>query len=72
MNFRAIYKKGFNSVGLSGDTNTWGLEIGDSGIKAVKASSRDGKLFVEAIDRIDYSSQDHEITLKSRNLLKAR
>jgi len=51
MNFKAIYKKGFSSVGLSGDKSTWGLEIGESGIKAVKAGSRDGKLFVEAIDR---------------------
>jgi type IV pilus assembly protein PilM len=70
MNFRAIYKKGFSSVGLSGDKSTWGLEIGESGIKAVKASSRDGKLFVEAIDRIDYSSQDHESTLTKPELIE--
>jgi type IV pilus assembly protein PilM len=71
MNFREIYKKGFNSVGLSGDKSAWGLEIGDSGIKAVKASSRDGELFVEAIDRIDYSSLDHEITPKKPELIES-
>ncbi|MGR3293916.1 MAG: pilus assembly protein PilM [Candidatus Scalindua sp.] len=70
MNFREIYKKGLSSVGLSGDKSAWGLEIGDSGIKAVKASSRDGKLFVEAIDRIDYSSQGDEIALKKPELIE--
>jgi len=70
MNFREIYKKGLNSVGLSGDKSAWGLEICDSGIKAVKASSRDGKLFVEAVDRIDYSSQGDEITLKKPELIE--
>ncbi len=70
MNFREIYKKGFNFVGLSGDKSAWGLEIGDSGIKAIKASFRDGKLFVEAIDRIDYASQDDESTLKKPELIE--
>ncbi|MBC8551710.1 MAG: pilus assembly protein PilM [Candidatus Brocadiales bacterium] len=70
MNLREIYEKGSNSIGLSGDKSAWGLEIGDSGIKAVKASSRDGKLFVEAIDRIDYSSQGEETTLKKPELIK--
>ncbi len=83
MNIRAIYEKWSNSVGLSGDKSVWGLEIGDGGIKAAKASFHDGKLIVEAIDRIDYSSQNHEITLdkpgrvedaigifKERNLIK--
>ncbi len=70
MNFKEIYKKGANSIGLSGDKSAWGLEIGDSGIKAVKASSRDGKLLVEAIDRIDYSSQGDEITLKKPELIE--
>ena len=70
MNFREIYKKGFNAVGLSGDKSAWGLEICDSGIKTVKASSRDGELFVEAIDRIDYSSQGDEITLKKPDLIE--
>ena len=40
MNFRAIYKKGLDSVRLSGGKSAWGLEIGDSGLKAVKASAR--------------------------------
>ncbi len=71
MNFRAIYKKGFNAVGLSGDKSAWGLEIGDSGIKTVKASFRDGELFVEAIDRIDYSLQEHEITPKKPELIES-
>ena len=70
MNFREIYEKGSNSIGLSSDKRAWGLEIGDSGIKAVKASFRDGKLFVEAVDRIDYSSQDSEITLKKPELIE--
>ena len=70
MNLREIYEKGSNSIGLSGDKSAWGLEIGDSGIKAVKASSRDGKLFVEAIDRIDYSSQSDETTLKKPELIE--
>ncbi|MCR4290838.1 MAG: pilus assembly protein PilM [Candidatus Scalindua sp.] len=70
MNFREIYEKGFNSIGLSGDKSAWGLEIGDSGIKAVKAGSRDGKLVVEAIDRINYSSQSDETTLKKPKLIE--
>ena len=70
MNFREIYEKGSSSIGLSGDKSAWGLEIGDSGIKAVKASSRDGKLFVEAIDRIDYSLQGDEIALKKPELIE--
>jgi type IV pilus assembly protein PilM len=70
MNFREIYKKGSSFVGLSGDKTAWGLEIGNSEIKAVKASSRDGKLFIEAIDRIDYSSQGDEIALKKPDLIE--
>ena len=70
MSFREIYKKGASSIGLSGDKRAWGLEIGDSGIKAVKASFREGKLFIEAIDRIDYSSQDGEITLKKSEFIE--
>ncbi|KHE93521.1 MAG: pilus assembly protein PilM [Candidatus Scalindua rubra] len=70
MNFREIYEKGFNSIGLSGGKSAWGLEIGDSGIKAVKASSRDGKLVVEAIDRIDYSPQGDETTIKKPKLIE--
>jgi len=70
MNFRDIYKKGSSSIGLSGDKSTWGLEIGDGGIKAVKASFRDGKLSVEAIDRVDYSSQGGEVTLKKQKLIE--
>jgi Tfp pilus assembly PilM family ATPase len=36
----------------------------------VKASSRDGELFVEAIDRIDYSSLNYEITPKKPELIE--
>ena len=71
MSFRAIYKKGFSAVGLSEDKSAWGLEISDSGIKTVKASSRDGELFVEAIDRIDYPSPEHEITPKKSELIES-
>ncbi len=70
MNFRKIYKKASCSIGLSGGKNTWGLEIGDSGIKAVKASFLEGKLSIEAVDRIDYSSQDGENALKKPELLE--
>ncbi len=71
MNFRSIYKKGFNSIGLSADKSAWGLEIGDSGIRAVKASSRDGELLVGAIDRIDYSSLEQEFTPKKPELIES-
>ena len=37
----------------------------------MKASSRDGELFVEAIDRIDYSSPEHEITPKKSELIES-
>ena len=70
MNLRKIYKKGSSSIGLSGDKSTWGLEIGDGGIKAVKASFREGKLFVEAIDRVDYSLQDSESALNKQELIE--
>ena len=70
MNFREIYKKGFNSVGLSGDKSAWGLEIGDSELRAVKARSRDGELIIEAIDRIDFSSEEHDAALKSTVIIE--
>ena len=70
MNFIEIYKKGSSSVGLSGNKSAWGLEIGDCGIKAVRASVHEVKLSVEAVDRIDYSSQDGEITLKKPELIE--
>ena len=69
MNFRAIYKKGLDSVRLSGGKSAWGLEIGDSGLKAVKASARDRELYIEAIDRIDYSSIEHGIASKKPDLI---
>ncbi len=62
MNISAIYNKAGKSA--------WGLEIGDRGIKAVKASSRDGQLFVETIDRIDYPSQDNESALNKPKLIE--
>ncbi len=70
MSLREIYKKGFNSVGLSGNKTAWGLEIGDAGIKAVRASFHDGKLIVEAIDRIDYPLQGYEAALKKQELIE--
>ena len=70
MSFREIYKKGLDFVRLSGGKSTWGLEIGDSGLKAVKASARDRELYIEAIDRIDYSSIEHEITSKKPDLIE--
>lgn len=70
MNFREIYKKASCSIGLSGGKSTWGLEIGDSGIKAVKANFLEGKLSIEAVDRIDYSSQDGENALTKPELLE--
>ncbi|GAX61413.1 Tfp pilus assembly protein PilN [Candidatus Scalindua japonica] len=70
MNFKDIYKKGFSAIGLSGNKSAWGLEICDSSIKAVKASFRDGQLFVEAIDRIGFLSQDHERSLKKPELIE--
>ncbi len=35
--------------------STWGLEIGDSELKATKVKFQDGKLLIEAIDRIEIS-----------------
>ncbi len=70
MNFIEIYKKGSSFVGLSGNKSAWGLEIGDNGIKAVRASFHESKLSVEAVDRIDYSSQDGKITLKKPELIE--
>ncbi len=55
MNIRKIYKLGISPFKLSINKSVWGLEIGDKGLKAVKASFRDGELFVDAIDKIDYS-----------------
>lgn len=70
MNFSAAYSKVLGSVRLSGDKSAWGLETGDSELKAVKASTRDGELFVEAIDRIDYSSIDHGNMLKKPEIIE--
>ena len=71
MNFRTIYKKGLDSVRLPGGKSAWGLEIGNSGLKAVKASARDRELYIEAIDRIDYSSIEHESTSKKPELTES-
>ncbi|KKL27245.1 hypothetical protein LCGC14_2387110, partial [marine sediment metagenome] len=62
----------------------WGLEIGDKELKAAKVGFRNGKLFVEAIDRFEYSSIKQEMTVgeselteeavnvfKKRNLISA-
>ena len=70
MSFREIYKKGLDSVRLSGGKSAWGLEIGDSGLKAVKASARDRELYIEVIDRIDYSSIEHGTTSKKPELIE--
>jgi Tfp pilus assembly PilM family ATPase len=70
MNFREIYKKVSCSIGLSGSKSTWGLEIGDNGIKTVKARFHEGKLSIEAVDRVDYSSQDGENALKKPELIE--
>jgi type IV pilus assembly protein PilM len=60
MNIKEIYRLGISPFKLSINKSAWGLEIGEKGLKAVKASFRDGELFVDAIDRIDYSSIGHE------------
>ena len=70
INFSAAYSKVLGSVRLSGNKSAWGLEVGDSGLKAVKASARDGELFIEAVDRIDYSSIDHGNTLKKPEIIE--
>ena len=70
MSFREIYKKGLDSVRLSGGKSAWDLEIGDSGLKAVKASARDRELYIEVIDRIDYSSIEHGTTSKKPELIE--
>ena len=70
MNIREIYRSGINLFKLPINKSVWGLEIGEKGLKAVKASFRDGELFVDAIDRIDYSSIDHENKPKNSELVE--
>ncbi len=59
MNINKIYRSGISLFKLPINKSAWGLEIGERGLKAVKASFRDGELFVDAIDEIGYST-DHE------------
>ncbi len=70
MNISEIYRIGINSVKLPWNKSAWGLEIGGQGLKAVKASFRGGELFVDAIDRIDYSSIDHKNRHKTLELVE--
>ncbi len=70
MNISEIYRSGINLFKLPINRSVWGLEIGEKGLKAIKASFRDGELFVDAIDRIDYSSTDHENRPKNPELIE--
>jgi Tfp pilus assembly PilM family ATPase len=60
--FGNLYKKGFGLLKQSRGNTVWGLEIGDKELKAAKVGFRNGKLFVEAIDRFEYSSINQEMT----------
>jgi Tfp pilus assembly PilM family ATPase len=60
--FGNLYKKGFGLLNQSRGNTAWGLEIGDKELKAAKVGFRNGKLFVEAIDRFEYSSINQEMT----------
>jgi len=60
--FGNLYKKGFGLLNQSRGNTAWGLEIGDKELKAAKVGFRNGKLFVEAIDRLEYSSINQEMT----------
>ncbi len=56
MNIREIYRLGISPFKLSTNKSVWGLEIGDKRLKAVNACFSEGKLFIDSIDVIDYSS----------------
>ena len=60
--FGNLYKKGFGLLNQSRGNTAWGLEIGDKELKAAKVGFRNGKLFVEAIDRVEYSAINQEMT----------
>ncbi|MEE9260234.1 MAG: hypothetical protein V3U40_03880 [Candidatus Scalindua sediminis] len=66
--FGNLYKKGFGLLNQSGGNTAWGLEIGDKELKAAKVGFRNGKLFVEAIDRFEYSSIKQEMTVGESEL----
>ncbi len=66
--FGNLYKKGFGLLNQSRGNTAWGLEIGDKELKAAKVGFRNGKLFVEAIDRFEYSSIKQEMTVGESEL----
>jgi type IV pilus assembly protein PilM len=70
MNFGNIYKKGLGSLNPSRGKGTWGLEIGDKELKAAKVRFRNGKLLVEAIDRVEYSTVNQGMTLGNPELIE--
>ncbi|MEE8190915.1 MAG: hypothetical protein V3T79_04890, partial [Candidatus Scalindua sediminis] len=58
----------FGLLNQSRGNTAWGLEIGDKELKAAKVGFRNGKLFVEAIDRLEYSSIKQEMTVGESEL----
>ncbi len=66
--FGNLYKKGFGLIKQSRGNTAWGLEIGDKELKAAKVEFRNGRLFVEAIDRLEYSAINQEMTVGESEL----
>lgn len=62
MNFNKLYKRGLGFLSPPRGKFAWGLEIGDNELKAAKVRFRSGELFVEAIDRIEYSEVSQGMT----------
>ncbi len=56
MNIREIYRLGISTFKLSTNKSVWGLEISDKRLKAVNACFSKGKLLIDSIDVIEYSS----------------
>ncbi len=66
--FGNLYKEGFGLINPSRDKSAWGLEIGDKELKAAKVRFRGGELFVERIDRFEYSAINQGMTIEKPEL----
>jgi type IV pilus assembly protein PilM len=65
-----LNKKGLGLLIPSRGKSAWGLEIGDKELKAAKVRFRNGELFVEAIDRVEYSTINQGMTFGKTELIE--
>ena len=62
--------KYFRSGKRAKSKSAWGLEIGDSELKATKVKLHNGKLLVEAIDRVEISTMNQSAATTNAEIVE--